>query len=41
MDVTGSGTYASPYYWDTGYWMQTENEYKDPTKTVNDSGYTS
>ena len=20
MDVTGSGTYASPYFWDTGYW---------------------
>ena len=41
MDVTGSGTYASPYKWETKYWKQTENEYKDPTKTVNDSGYTS
>ena len=41
VEVTGTGTYASPYFWDTGYWMQTENEYKDPTKTVNDSGYTS
>ena len=41
MDVTGSGTYESPYFWDTRYWYQTENEYKDPTKTVNDSGYTS
>ncbi len=41
MDVTGSGTYASPYFWDTGYWYQTENEYKDETKTVLDSGYTS
>ena len=41
FDVTGSGTYASPYKWETKYWQQTENEYKDPTKTVNDSGYTS
>jgi len=41
LDVTGSGTYASPYKWETKYWQQTENEYKDPTKTVNDSGYTS
>ncbi len=40
-DVSGSGTYASPYKWETKYWQQTENEYKDPTKTVNDSGYTS
>ena len=39
--VTGSGTYASPYYWETRYWQQTENEYKDPTKTVPNSGYTS
>ena len=41
MDVTGSGTYASPYYWETKYWDQTENEYKDETKTVPNSGYTS
>ena len=41
MDVTGSGTYASPYFWDTRYWSQTENEYKDETKTVLNSGYTS
>ena len=41
MDVTGSGTYASPYFWDTRYWTQTENEYKDETKTVLNSGYTS
>ena len=41
MDVSGSGTYASPYFWDTRYWTQTENEYKDETKTVLNSGYTS
>ena len=41
QDVSGSGTYASPYKWETKYWDQTENEYKDPTKTVNNSGYTS
>ncbi len=41
MDITGSGTYASPYYWETRYWQQTENEYKDETKTVLNSGYTS
>ena len=40
-DVSGSGTYASPYKWETKYWQQTENEYKDPTKTVPNSGYTS
>ena len=41
QDVSGSGTYASPYYWETRYWQQTENEYKDETKTVINSGYTS
>ena len=40
-EVDGSGTYSNPYRWRTRYWRQTENEYKDPTKTVPNSGYTS
>ena len=39
--VSGSGTFSDPYRWQTRYWQQTENEYKDPTKTVPNSGYTS
>ena len=31
-DVTGDGSYADPYYWDTGSLYQTENEDSDPTQ---------
>jgi len=30
--VSGSGTYADPYSWDTTYYMQTESEVFDPTQ---------
>ena len=30
--VTGDGSYASPYTWDTAYWDQTESEVFDPTQ---------
>ena len=30
--VSGSGTYASPYYWNTAGWWQTENEVLDETQ---------
>ncbi len=30
--VTGSGTYESPFEWDTRYFMQTESEVFDPTQ---------
>ena len=32
LTVSGSGTYASPYDWDTQYVWQTENEVIDPTE---------
>ena len=30
--ISGSGTYESPYNWDTEHYMQTENEVLDPTQ---------
>ena len=32
LAISGSGTYASPYSWDTQYVWQTENEVIDPTE---------
>ena len=32
LRVSGSGTYASPYDWNTEYYWQTENEVLDPTE---------
>ena len=32
QSVSGSGTYASPYSWDTEYYWQTETEFSDETQ---------
>ena len=37
--ITGDGTYTSPFYWETGYYYQTENEVLDPTQ-ISGTGYT-
>ena len=37
--ITGDGTYTSPFYWQTGYYYQTENEVLDPTQ-ISGTGYT-
>ena len=37
--ITGDGTYTSPFYWQTGYYYQTENEALDPTQ-ISGTGYT-
>ena len=37
--ITGSGTYTSPFYWQTGYYYQTENVVLDPTQ-ISGTGYT-
>ena len=37
--ITGDGTYTSPFYWQTGYYYQTENEVLDSTQ-ISGTGYT-
>ena len=37
--VSGSGSYSSPFYWQTGYVTQTENEVLDPTQ-ISGTGFT-
>ena len=37
--VSGNGSYSSPYYWQTGYVTQTENEVLDPTQ-ISGTGFT-
>tara|TARA_B100001989_G_scaffold10765_1_gene6887 strand:+ start:839 stop:3367 length:2529 start_codon:yes stop_codon:yes gene_type:complete len=39
VEITGDGTYTSPFYWQTGYYYQTENEVLDPTQ-ISGTGYT-
>ena len=39
VPITGSGTYTSPFYWQTGFYYQTENEVLDPTQ-ISGTGYT-
>ena len=37
--ISGDGTYTSPFYWQTGYYYQTENEVLDSTQ-ISGTGYT-
>ena len=37
--VNGTGTYSDPFYWQTGYVPQTENEILDPTQ-ISGTGFT-
>ena len=37
--VSGNGSYSNPYYWQTGYVTQTENEVLDPTQ-ISGTGFT-
>ena len=37
--VSGTGSYSNPFYWQTGYVTQTENEVLDPTQ-ISGTGFT-